>query len=53
MTDEEWLLQRKPDATEDEIYAFSERVSIKLDGNSDYKAVEIARNESIGGLVCG
>ena len=47
MIDEEWLLKRKSDASSDEIYAFSERVGIKLDGNTNHNAVDIARNESL------
>ena len=47
LTDEEWLLKHKSGAADDEIESFSERVSIKLDGNTDYIAVEAARNESM------
>ena len=44
-TDEEWLLKRKPEATDDEIHNFVERVGIKLDGNTNWTAVDVARND--------
>ena len=53
MTDEAWLTARLPDASQDEIEAFCERVAIRLEDSvpPNAKREEAARVETLGEIV--